>query len=219
MLLAIISDIHANLPALDAVLSDAADCQAIVCCGDLVGYYAHPNEVCDRIQSMRIPTIRGNHDAFVIRELAADLTRDNLYRSEWTREQLNDRNTRWLASLPIEMQFKWGEVTLIVRHASPWDETSYLYPDSDRLADIKLKSSEVLALGHSHRPFVVEVGEGWIVNPGSVGQPRGNKKLPTYAVLDTDSLKIQHRSIEYDAAAYRTELEARGWNIKSLDML
>lgn len=219
MRLAIISDIHANLPAFEAVLSDAEDCEATVCCGDMVGYYAHPNEVCDLVQSMRISTVRGNHDAFVIEELAPDLSRDNLYRSEWTREQMTEQNRSWLASLPIEMTFQWGSHTLIIRHASPWDETTYLYPDSEKLADIRLNRGEVLAVGHSHRPFVAQAGDGVVINPGSVGQPRGGETCPSYAVFDTDSGELEHRSVEYDVAAYRAELATRGWDTRSLEML
>ncbi len=219
MRLGIISDIHANLPALEAVLEAAADCDALVCCGDLVGYYANPNEVCDRIREKGIPTVRGNHDAFVIGELTPDLSRDEVYRSEWTRQTLSHENLNWIHSLPVELRFAWRDIQLTVRHASPWDETTYLYADSECLSEVVLQPSEILAVGHSHRPFLVDLNRGKVLNPGSVGQPRGEFTLPSYAVLDVESRLITHRSASYDADSYRALLASRNWSERAIEML
>jgi predicted phosphodiesterase len=226
MKIALISDPHANLPALEAVLEAVMNdaCDAVVCGGDLVGYYAEPNEVCDRIREAGIPAIRGNHDAYVIGALAPRPDAADAYRVDWTRETLTGENRRWLEGLPAEMRFggddlRWDGLRLTLRHASPWDEETYLYPDSDRLDEIRLEAREILAVGHTHRPLLRRAGEGLLVNPGSVGQPRDCDPRPAYALLDTRSGTVERRRVEYDVAAYQARLRSRGWDPRVVEIL
>ena len=212
MKVALLADIHANLSALTAVLDDLPKVDSIVCLGDVVGYYADPNEVCDLLRTREIPTIRGNHDAYVLGILTPNPARAAAYRTAWTRETLRPDNLEWLRSLPASMDFHWGRVEVQLRHATPWDEEGYLYPDSERLAEIRLETNQLLALGHTHWPMLRRCSEGFVVNPGSVGQPRDCNPMPAYAILDCDSGNVEFRRVPYDVAGLQQHLRELGWD-------
>ncbi len=216
---ALLADIHANLPALNAILNDMPNVDCMVCLGDVVGYYADPNEVCDILRERQIPTIRGNHDAYVIGALVPNPTRVGAYRTVWTRETLRPENFEWLQSLPIEMDFHWGNLQVQIRHATPWDEEAYLYPDSARLAQIQLRPNQRLALGHTHWPMLRQCGEGFVVNPGSIGQPRDCNPAAAYAILDCDSGTVEFRRVSYDVAGLQQRLRSLGWDPVTIAIL
>jgi putative phosphoesterase len=220
MRLALISDIHANLDALQAVLEDVPPVDHIVCCGDLVEYYDRPNEVCALIRSRNIPCIRGNHDAYVIGALPPGDANRAAYRTDWTRETLDASHRLWLAELPTEMRFEQDGRQLWVRHASPWDEETYLYADADAaLSRLRLASREILAVGHTHRPLHLKAGDGWLLNPGSVGQPRDYDPRASYAVLDLGTGGVEHRRAGYDVAAMQARLEQQDWDANVVGIL
>ena len=213
MRIALISDIHANLTALDVVLADMPPVDRIVCCGDLVEYYDQPNEVCARLRERGIPSIRGNHDAYAIGALTPKEEHRAAFRTDWTRETLDATHLAWLQSLDTGMCIDADGRRLRIRHASPWDEETYLYPDShERFARIELAPGEILAVGHTHRPLHVAIGEGWLVNPGSVGQPRDWDPRASYAIVDMETGAVEHRRTTYDVAAVQRRLEAQGWD-------
>jgi putative phosphoesterase len=212
MRLALISDIHANLAALEAVLADLPPVDRVVCCGDLVEYYDQPNEVCALMRSRDIPAIRGNHDAYVIGALTPTDANRAAYRTDWTRDVLDETHRRWLEGLPTDMQVEDHGRRLSIRHASPWDEETYLYADADAaLARLRIADGEILAVGHTHRPLHIRAGEGWLLNPGSVGQPRDYDPRASYAILDLETNAVEHRRVEYDVAAVQYRLRGRGW--------
>jgi putative phosphoesterase len=203
MQVGVIADIHSNLPALEAVLADMSTVDMLVCAGDIVGYYLDCNEVCERIRSLNVPVVRGNHDAYVLGALTPAPERRDAYRTDWTRAALAPDNLQWLASLPTERRLDVAGVTLILRHASPWDEETYLYPDSPQLA--QMSESEIMLVGHTHYPMVKRAGAGMIVNPGSVGQPRDWSPPAAYAVVSLPS-----RTVKFCRAAYNVDqLQAR----------
>lgn len=213
MRIALISDIHANLTGLDAVLAEMPPVDRIVCCGDLVEYYDQPNEVCARIRDLGISCIRGNHDAYVIGALVPSEAHRAAFRTDWTRETLDPAHLAWLETLDTGMRIEADGRRLRVRHANPWDEETYLYPDSDdRFARIELGSGDLLAVGHTHRPLRVAIGEGWLVNPGSIGQPRDWDPRASYAIIDMETGAVEHRRTAYDVAAMQRRLEAQGWD-------
>ena len=218
MKLAIISDIHGNLPALDAVLNDLPTIDSIICSGDIVGYYPDVNEVCARLREIEAFVIRGNHDGYVIGEL--DPGKTLVYRTNWTRLHLADTHLRWLSSLPIEMRFCRDDLFLTVRHASPWDEETYLYKDSPQLAEVSLEGNEMLVLGHTHHPMsVLQEGKGMLVNPGSVGQPRDWNPLSSYIILDTATKGIKVRRVAYDVCAFQERLQSLNWDKAAIEIL
>jgi len=216
---ALISDIHANLPALRAVLHDVSDVDCCICAGDIVGYYPFVNEVCDLIRNSGAHVVRGNHDAFVIDELEPSEEDREVYKVDWTRKQLENQHFKWLGSLPVEMSFHWAERVIKVRHASPWDEESYLYPDSEKLPEIKLNKNEIHVLGHTHHPMKVTCGEGFVVNPGSVGQPRDWNPKAGYAILDTQSGAVEFRRVNYDFGKLQAHLVELCWEPASISIL
>lgn len=220
MRVAILSDIHANLEALEAVLDDMPPVDRILCCGDLVGYYDRPNEVCALVRDRGIACIRGNHDAYVIGALTPNASNRPFYRTDWTRDVIASTHRRWLEGLGMDMQVDAGEHRLRLRHASPWDEETYLYPDADeKLAQLHIGRGEILAVGHTHRPMHRLVGDGWLLNPGSVGQPRDWNPWAAYAVLDLDSGRVEQRRVAYDVAGLQARLTASGWDPGIIDLL
>jgi len=195
---AIFSDIHANIDALDAVLADCGQVDKIICAGDILGYYADVNEVCQRLRNVGAMAIRGNHDAYVLGELSPRAEFVAAYRTDWTRKELSSANRDWLSSLPSSLVIECGAWTLQVRHASPWDEETYIYPDSPRLVEIALPENTALILGHTHHQMVRTCGRGLLINPGSVGQPRDWVPGAAYALFNSDNGKAELRRASYD---------------------
>jgi putative phosphoesterase len=211
MKFAIIADIHGNRPALEAVVKAAPPVDGWICAGDVVGYYPDVNEVCGILLGLRVFVVRGNHDAYVINELMVNEDRRSVYRTDWTRQQLKPEYKRWIAAMPVEMVFRYGGTRLVVRHASPWDEETYLYPDSGRLAEIRLDLNEYLLLGHTHHPMCIASGEGFVINPGAVGQPRDYNPAASFAVLDLEAGTVENRRVEYDVVSYQQYLRNLEW--------
>jgi predicted phosphodiesterase len=220
MRVAIISDIHANVTALAAVLADMPPVHGIVCCGDLVGYYDKPNEVCALVRERGIACIRGNHDAYVTGALTPSETHRAAFRTDWTRETLSPSHLQWLEGLGTGMQIEDGGRRLTVRHASPWDEETYLRADdATTLARLSLARDETLAVGHTHRPLHLQIGDGWLLNPGSVGQPRDWQPGASYAVMDMATGAVEHFRAAYDAVPMQQRLEAQGWDPHVVSLL
>jgi putative phosphoesterase len=215
----VLADIHANLPALRAVLKAMPQVDLLLCCGDILGYYPDVNEVCELLREKRVFTVRGNHDAYVTKELQPSAGRSSAYQTEWTRSKLDIHHQKWLATLPVGLQFKLGTVELIVRHASPWDEETYVYPDSPCMAEITLESNEILILGHTHHPMWVKAGEGNLLNPGSVGQPRDWNPQASFAIIETRNQSIQIMRVSYDVVEFQKRLESLGWDENLVQIL
>jgi len=219
MRLGIIADIHGNLPALRAVLSAMPAVDLVLCAGDVVGYYPDVNEVCELLRATGVYVIRGNHDAYVVGELAPDPARRDAYRTDWTRERLTSVNFSWLASLPLETRFRFKRTEIVIRHASPWDEETYLYPDSKKLAEIVPEIGNILIFGHTHHPLRRTVGQGLVLNPGSVGQPRDYNQAAAYAMIDTTSFDPVFMRAAYDVSAYQRQLRDQGWDEAMIKIL
>jgi predicted phosphodiesterase len=216
---ALLADIHANLPALEAVLADMPEVDHICCLGDMVGYYTDANAVCARVRALGATVIRGNHDAYVIGALEPAPDREAAYRTTLTRQMLEPSHLRWLRGLPTTAELRCGSTTLTLRHANPWDEERYLYPDSPLLDDLRLQPGEILAVGHTHRPMAKRIGGGLLVNPGSVGQPRDWKPLASYALMELPRGSVSVRRVAYDVPAYQRGLAAQGLAQSSIDIL
>ena len=219
MKIGLIADVHANLLALKSVIDDMPSAELWICAGDVVGYYPDINDVCDLLRRLGALVIRGNHDAYVTGNLSPNPDRKSAYRTEWSRENLEPSNLAWLASLPVERTFQMGETSIRVRHASPWDEETYVYPDSPHLNKISLESNEIMILGHTHHPMLVRCGQGTLVNPGSVGQPRDWNPLASYAVLDTDTHETSFRRVSYDVAGLQERLSKLKWDSSTVSIL
>jgi predicted phosphodiesterase len=219
MLVAVLSDVHGNLPALEAVLADLGSIDAVLCCGDLVGYYPDVAEVVERVRALGARTVRGNHELMAIGSLAVPPERTGYYGIDWTRRALSREQLEWLSRLPPSLELARDGLTIEVRHSSPWDEETYLYPDSPALARVALAERRWLFLGHTHYPMHVRAGRGFVVNPGSVGQPRDWNPSAAYGVLDTATGRWEQRRVSYDHRAYQRRLESLSFDPRAIALL
>lgn len=219
---ALISDVHANLPALDAVLADIAsraDTDAIYHLGDLVGYAPWPNEVVARIVEHGIAGVAGNYDSTVAtsykhcgcryEDSAQEALAHESY--QWTLAHVHDDTKRILAGLPfrIDLQPLGGHVsgpTLTLLHGNQTLNTVYV--TEDRTDDFLMKMGDavgaragsVVAFGHTHKPWHRVVGGVHYVNTGSVGRPKDGDWRAGYVAfsIDADRVDVEFRRVDYD---------------------
>ena len=225
---AILSDVHANLEALRAVLDDAASrTDGVLCLGDSVGYGADPAACIELLDRRARALVAGNHEHGVAGRLALDwFNRWARAAAEWTREQLADDHRTWLGALPLTCEV--GDATLV--HASPEapDEWDYLVTPDEGWAAFPFFATRWCFVGHSHvpgawslgssgpdfepRPSVVtaEAGRRYLVNVGSVGQPRDRDPRASYGVWDVEAGRLELRRVPYDVRAARDKIVAAG---------
>jgi predicted phosphodiesterase len=219
--IALVSDIHANLPALDAVLADIGRRQvdAIYHLGDLVGYAPWADQVVDRIRERRIPGVSGNYDSTVATDYKhcgckyEDPRQEELSHVsyDWTRRHVSPATKLFLGQLPFRLDLRLGGghlsgTTLILVHGTPTLNT--LYWTEDRPDDFSRKmighagapAGDVLAFGHTHLPWQRTLDGVHLVNTGSVGRPKDGDWRAGYALLDSGSggVRIEMVRVEYD---------------------
>jgi putative phosphoesterase len=205
MKIAVISDIHSNIQALSSVLREINDenPEYILCIGDLVGYGADPNEVIDELKIMdNLVCVAGNHDNAVVTGNTRKLNQDATEAVVWTQERITDRNLEFLERLKKYQALELENLHFFLVHGSPDDYLNeYIYDDvpEDRLEGFfEDTEAHVLMMGHTHVPFVREVGVNTALNPGSVGQPRDNDRRASYVMVDTEKMEIQVNRVSYD---------------------
>jgi len=230
----ILSDIHANLTALDTVLDVAKGrWQKAVCLGDLVGYGPDPNEVIDRVRALPAVTIRGNHDKAIAGLEDADefnpVARNAVL---WTREQLRPENRQYLLDLPK------GPVTVdgfSIVHGAVHDEDEYVLSPGLALDGLQNAPTPVTFFGHTHlqggfslrgedvtllhfRPsggnpfanFTIEQGTTYLLNPGSIGQPRDGDPRAGFAIADLDGGSVEFWRIPYNIEDVQGRMRGAG---------
>ena len=212
MRVAILSDIHSNKHAFEAVLEAISriDAETIVCAGDVVGYCAFPNECCEIIKANASKIVKGNHDNAVIE---ADTSRMNPYAARavrWTADSINSSSREFLMSLNAESRFQVGGRTVAMYHGSPTSVDEYVF-DHDVDEDlVKSAEADILILGHTHVPCIKRMAAGTFVNPGAVGQPRDGEWKASYAVFDTETDECVIRRVPYDVAAAADAIREAG---------
>jgi putative phosphoesterase len=213
--LAIISDIHANLDALDAVLRQVEG-EEVVCLGDLVDYGAQPNEVVAEVMRVGAKTILGNHDSAALTGDTSLFNAKAAMSSIWTRARLTEDSRHYLGALPEELMMQVEGVRLYFTHGSPDDHLwEYLDPrtDSDLFGNFldRLKV-DAIGLGHTHLPYVWKDGARVVFNPGSVGQPRDGDRRAAYAAVtvDGDSVSVELRRVQYDFERAASKIREEG---------
>jgi putative phosphoesterase len=225
MRVAIISDIHANITALEAVLVDlqTQNVERTCCLGDLVGYAAHPNEVIDRIRRNETPPIMGNYDDGVgfDRDECGCAYRDPEEQRlgdlslRWTQRNVTPDRKEFLRSLQPEIRFEADGKRFRLVHGSPRRMNEYLFEDRPLSSFQRLAATsetDVLIFGHTHKPYVKRVDGVLFVNAGSVGKPKDGNSRACYVVLDTiGDVTLEFRRVPYDiqaaaAAIRRSEL-------------
>jgi putative phosphoesterase len=220
-MVAVITDIHGNLPALEAVLAriDELGIGRAYCGGDLVGYGPQPNEVCAVIAAREIPTIYGNYDYAIARDLddcgCAYVTahdRELGRRSiAWTLEHTDRASKDFMRGLPFDLHFDIGGARVHLVHGSPRKVNEYLFEDKPARLYERLAAAEdddVLVFGHTHKPWMREHGGVRFVNCGSVGKPKDGDPRAAFAILDASSATIER--VAYDAAAVAGAVRAAG---------
>ncbi|ELZ03150.1 metallophosphoesterase [Natrialba chahannaoensis JCM 10990] len=200
MKVGLISDIHGNRVALEAVLADMPRVDELCCAGDVVGYNPWPGDCVDELRKRDVPTVLGNHDAAVAGETPFRFNGMARAGVEYARTQLTANQRAWLEGLPTERLECDGRVKLVHGHPDdPQRYSRYTYPEefSAQLLD----EEDVLVLGHTHVQGVERFAEGIVVNPGSVGQPRDGDPRAGYAVVDLAAMTVETDRVEYDVAA------------------
>ena len=231
---AVITDIHANLPALEAALAriDELGIEQIYCGGDLVGYGPHPDEVCALIAERKIPTIYGNYDYAIARDLddcgCAYITpedRELGQRSvEWTLAHTNQSSKDFMRELPFDLSFPVGTTDVHLVHGSPRKVNEYLFEDKPARLYERLAAAEtdrVLVFGHTHKPWVHEYGGVLFVNCGSVGKPKDGDPRGAFAILRPAEagVDVTIERVAYDAEAVAREVAASGLPSEYADKL
>lgn len=206
MRVGLISDIHSNRVALEAVLEDMPAVDALACAGDVVGYNPWPAECVDAVREREIPTVMGNHDRAVAEDTAFRFNSMARAGVEHARRVLDDDRLEWLGALPDERTVLDGRVKLV--HGHPDDPDRYTYPEE--FSASMLDDEELLVLGHTHVQGHERFEEGIVCNPGSVGQPRDGDPRAAYAIADLDAREVEERRVEYDVDAVADAVERTG---------
>lgn len=223
----VISDIHANLTALEAVLEEASEIEAAWCLGDLVGYGPDPNECVRRVKSLpALRCILGNHDAAALGHIDADAFNPEARKALlWTQQEMDEGSRAFLRSLPEKIELE--QVTLA--HGSPrqpvWE---YLLDAHTATRSFEHFKTSFCFVGHTHLPVVYhlpedrrfayrrdpQVGEKLplapraILNPGSVGQPRDHDPRAAFAIFHPEEQVWEFRRVAYDIAAVQARMKA-----------
>ncbi|MEZ4809077.1 MAG: metallophosphoesterase family protein [Allomuricauda sp.] len=233
MKIALFSDIHANLPALEAFFVDVEKHRpdAIYCLGDLVGYNIWPNEVVHEITKRRIPTIAGNYDFGIGRNsddcgcaYKSDEEKANGAISiSYTNSIMGDEERAYLKSLPshINVEFKWNDetVNLLLVHGSPRRINEYLFEDRKEKSLVRIlrdSNADILCFGHTHQPYhkaLLDYDEGTIyrhaINIGSIGKPKDGDNRGCYVLLemDEDYRRADKNSIHVEFVRFGYDVE------------
>ncbi len=209
--IALISDIHGNLPALEAVLEDRSRyaVDAIWNLGDMLGYAPFPNEVLATLRRVKAVNLIGNYDLKVLDfpRKAAKWKRKKAPAKyvgfQWNRARLSQDNMAFLKTLPQQMRRSIGGLDALLVHGSPASLDELLNSDtpSERFRELaRMADADLVVCGHSHDPFVRRGGKTSFINPGSVGRPEGGDPRASYAILtfSDGTVQTEHRRVPYD---------------------
>ena len=230
----VISDIHANLEAFETVMAEAKSTgyDKVLLLGDLVGYGADPNAICERVRDLKPDAlIRGNHD-----KVGSGLESPEGFNAvarnaiKWTYEQLNKENRKWLAALPAGPLIV--DDTIEICHGTPFDEDAYVFDDLDALRAMHASRRPLCLFGHTHvqvghylsrdqfglvtaderRPlsFPLEEANRYLVNPGSVGQPRDGDPRAGFGIVDTEAQEMTIYRVEYPISKAQARILEEG---------
>ncbi len=238
MRILIISDIHANLVALETVLADAQDFDEIWCLGDIVGYGPNPNECIDRIQEFTYISLAGNHDWAALNKLdLRSFNTDARDANLWTQKALLPASRDLLNQLPTHQE----KDLFYLAHASPREPVwEYILDANVAYANFSYFSTPFCLVGHTHVPIIFELDEQrrrcqtlippleepvtlgphrMIINPGSVGQPRDGDPRASYALLDLERRVWEFHRVTYPIEITQERMRARGLPRRLIDRL
>jgi len=223
MRFAIVSDIHANLEAFEAVVADARDnkCTNFVCLGDVVGYNANPHECVALVQELDCPIVKGNHDeqASLI-ESSRDFNEMAEAAIQWTRDNLTDEDKDWLRDLKLQRQVR--DFTIVHATLDTPAQWGYVFNNLDAAASFTYQHTTVCFFGHTHVPIAfirdegvqrqhidkmrIDPGKKYFINVGSVGQPRDGDWHAAYCIYHVESNVVEQRRLKYDIATAQKKI-------------
>jgi putative phosphoesterase len=223
--IAVIGDVHANLPALSAVIEDASRSAAdgMYCVGDVVGRGPHPNEVVEVMRLFEIPTVQGNWDEAVSMDrdstgaawtsLEAEAAGERSM--HWTADTLTEDNKAWLRALPVRARVMIEGRAVAFFHGSPVRQTEYLWSDRPSRFFARIAAEEgddVFCFGHTHEAHDQVVGQAHLVSCASVGCGTRNDHRATYAILTFEEghVGVEFRSVDYDIDGVLRDMTALG---------
>ena len=227
MRIALFGDIHANLEALEAVLTDAAEqgCSDHVCMGDIVGYNADPSACLERVRENDWPVVKGNHDE----DASGDHSLDNMnpvaaLALRWTRDQLTSEQRDWLRTIRMVRQVE--DFTVVHATLDQPQSWNYVTNKFDAMSNFSYQFTNLCFHGHTHVPrifvrdsrvteveassIVIEPGMKYFINTGSVGQPRDGDWRACYVIYDIPTKTVTFRRLEYDLATTQEKIRAAG---------
>jgi predicted phosphodiesterase len=232
----ILSDIHANLEALEAVLADARaqQCTHFVCLGDVVGYNADPSECVRMIQELDCPVVKGNHDEQASIERSTEGFNELAEAAiGWTRDHLSVGEKTWLTELPLTRQVR--DFTIVHATLDTPGQWGYVFNDLDAIASFTYQHTALCFFGHTHWPtafvrddhvrriatgqIMLSSGKKYFINAGSVGQPRDRDWRAAYCILDTDRQVVEQRRVKYDLATAQKKIRKSGLPERLADRL
>jgi putative phosphoesterase len=200
--LAIISDIHANTEAMEAVLNSMPPVDKIICAGDIIDRFLLTDDVFHLLDSHDIDFIQGNHD-------------DGIFHNYMCQKgTLSKENLSKVLSAPLEREYTFSGNSFLMVHGSPWNKLKeYVYPDSSQLPRMGEMGVDVIILGHTHVPMVERFNGTTVINPGSVGQPPMEDPQPAYALMGTTSgyVSIEKVDFEMDDELLRMIRPEKSW--------
>jgi len=213
--LAIISDVHANLEAFEAVLAEAQGLE-ILCLGDLVDYGANPNEVVELFRHRGIRTIMGNHDWAALSGDTSLFNARAAMSSIWTRAHLTSQHLAFIRTFAPEVRSSFEMAEAYFTHGSP-DDRLWEYVDPSTHSDLfghylAKQGVRIIGLGHTHVPYVWKEKGKVVFNPGSVGQPRDGDPRASFAVLSVEEqeVSVDIRRVEYDISKAASKIREAG---------
>ena len=217
MRIVVISDIHSNLDAFEAVIADLPEYDELFCLGDLVGYGPQPNEIVEKLRQLRPSVVlMGNHDYAVVTGDTEGFSSHAAEAVEWTMKKINSQNRDYLATLRPSEKLERSNRSMALFHGSPGDPLNeYVFPGLPENAAKKLienGGAEVILLGHTHMPMLYSFDRKMLGNPGSVGQPRDGDPRASYATLSIGERRFSFdvRRVKYDMAPVADKIVRAG---------
>ena len=216
MRILVISDVHGNLTALEEVLRDAGRSDLVICSGDIVGYGPNPCECLDVLRGLKIRQVSGNHDRAAVAGIKFKENTTAGRALQVHSDLLGPGHKDFLKKLPKSLKFNVGGIEMAVFHGSPRKPfREYVYQaDAEIYVDefLRMSGAELIILGHTHIPYVVRSGNGLIVNPGSVGQPRDGDPRASYTLIDIEKgeIEVTNCRVGYDIDLVTSRIKEKG---------
>jgi len=222
MKIAVISDIHSNILALENVLKDikSKKVDLTVCLGDLVGYCTFPNEVINLIRERNIVTIMGNYDEAVGNEMlvcGCDYpdpkdAESSCLSLNWTIDNITEENKKFLRELPSSLNLNFKEKSITFIHGSPRRINEYLKENSEEAKEVMESLREdVLVCAHTHEAYYKRYGNKLLINSGSVGKPKTGNPKSNYVIMEVrDEVKVEIIEVDYDFEKIARAIEESG---------